>query len=389
MVRITLLLCAAIVAAASFACTQQQQQQPQRSSQAVCPDGSLFLDRVKLVQSGYAPAPDPMVSPTPPQNITEAPVDENSPYAPALESAFRLAPQAFQNTLCDPRLRRIYVNGPMTCSRFIDCEHNSWGYRSYTDYTTYVAISAGLWKLPCPGHTSYVYHCFETDLLNGLLGYNNPLNPQLAFANSEADNFDMTILAALAHEIGHARWYQVMSPDGPAFNKNKQPNYDPNGFCGGAFFYDSWGGPVGAPPPWREFGQISPDLHRAQPQDAIALIRRNLETYRQHHEERILAVTANTLDKLYQAKSPWASYFASISPDEDFVETYKLYILTNAQDGIITNEGPLRSLKFELNIGSNPPYNENIPLDYVYGRKQILSQKMHCIANVIDSTKPM
>jgi hypothetical protein len=51
----------------------------------------------------------------------------------------------------------------------------------------------------------------------------------------------------------------------------------------------------------------------------------------------------------------WASMFATVSPDEDFVETYKMWVLTNAQ----TN--PLTSLKVAI-PNTNPQLTPDMVL---------------------------
>jgi hypothetical protein len=386
MIRNAFLLCAGIIAAACFACAPAPTSAPApppggptlggtgSAGSATCPDGSAFLAHVKFVVNGYD-ASSNYQSP-PPQGIGMA-IDANSTYAQALQNAFLLAPHAFQDRLCG--LSGIYVNGPTACSKLAACIRNSWGFRVWLNpktYGNYIAISAGLWNLTCPNGSTYVYHCFETDLLNAVLGSDPTgiLSPRHPAANAEADNFDMTILAALAHEVGHVQWYQMMSPNGPGTLLGI-PTYDPNGFCGGNFFNQSWATPVPAPPAWRQFGQIATAQHLAGPKNIIAMIDRDVRN-------RALPVAASLLDQLHQAKAPWPSYFASISPDEDFVETYKFYVLTNAQKNIISGEGPLTSLIFLINTGLKT-YKENIPDDYIKGNKLLLSIKTSCISMAI------
>jgi hypothetical protein len=80
------------------------------------------------------------------------------------------------------------------------------------------------------------------------------------------------------------------------------------------------------------------------------------------------------LEQLYQPAQPWATYFGAISPDEDFVETYKFYILTSAQPVPSLNEGPLTSLPIVLNGMAH-----DIPNDYLAGKKSRLFNKAQCI----------
>jgi hypothetical protein len=380
MVRSAFLICVGIIAVACFACAPAPPGPPTQTTAATC-DTPTFLGHVKFVPNGFPPpSTDPNTPPSlPPGTVTSI----GMPYAQTLQNAFQLAPPRFQTTLCG--LTAIYVNGPTTCSKLADCIGNSWGFRVWHPYPqppeTYIAISAGLWNRTCPDGSSYVYHCFETELLNAVFGW-DPLNsyaPKHGPANPEADNFDMTILAALAHEVGHVRWYQVITPNSPGVVA-----YDPNTstFCGPgspSFFSYSWN-PVGPPPVWRQFAARSGDQHGTPPQ---------ISTIDAYVKQGDLGGAAYYLDQLYQESAPWASYFAAISPDEDFVETYKFYILTKAQNlnillsnNQILSEGHLKSLPTTIN-GVVKNYYRNIPDDYTKGKKQALTNKTNCIATVI------
>jgi hypothetical protein len=255
---------------------------------------------------------------------------------------------------------------------------NSWGYRAWKSRTTHIAISAALWGRTCPDGSAYAYHCFESDLLAGLLKWPAaPPPPRYAAANPAADTFDMTILAALAHEVGHVHWYEVMKADHPGPGNG----YNPNLFCGGTFFVNSWQTPIHRiPPVWRGFGDRD-NSHFKPPE--IATIDADIT-------RKDWLQAAGDLDWLYQPTQPWASFFGALSPDEDFVETYKLYVLTNAQSGPVANEGPLTSLPITFVTG--PP--ENIPNAYGtpdpgnFGapsitQKSVLARKAKCIGQTI------
>jgi hypothetical protein len=378
MIRSAHLLCAIIVIGACFACAPLLP--PIQPTAATCFDGSNFLNHVVFVQNGLPPpSTNPNTPPAAPQPVNTTPIT-GTPYAQALQNAFLLAPPSFQTTLCG--LTAIYVNGPTTCSNLADCIGNSWGFRVWQNPPampqTYVAITAGLWSLPpCSGSPSYAYHCFETDLLNTVLG-STPHFFQYNSANPAADNFDMTILAALAHEAAHVRWYQVMAPNAPGVL-----GYNPNNFlCTSnpgtpSFFSYSWSPSVQKAPVWRVFltldkrnhGFGAPDVHKVRPQiRAIdALVNAGNMTR-----------AAAFLEDLYQPTQPWASYFAAISPDEDFIETYKFYVLTNAQSVTSLSEGPLTNLQISI-AGSA----HDIPGDYLAGNKPLLSSKTQCVAPVI------
>jgi hypothetical protein len=330
-----------------------------------------FLDHVKFVQNGYTPS----VKLSAPPAGTGTSIDPASNYATNLVDAFLLAPPSFQNRLCS--LTGIFVNGPVNCPGFADCFGNSWGYRVWPSKETYVAISAGLWNGTClDGSSPYSYHCYETDLLNTVVGWqgSSPPPPQYGAANAAADTLDMTILAALAHEVGHVRWYEVITPNGPGV-----ASYDPNAFlCTSnpgtpSFFSYSWKQSVQRPPPWRLFltrdkrknGFGAPDRHLFPPEI------KDIDNAIDHGHMTSALID---LEQLYQPAQPWATYFGAISPDEDFVETYKFYILTSAQPVPSLNEGPLTSLPIVLNGMAH-----DIPNDYLAGKKSRLFNKAQCI----------
>jgi hypothetical protein len=362
MIRYALLLCAGLLAAACFACAQQQQAvfpppPPTRLSATCRIDGKPFLNRVLFVQNGWRPAAIPPDDPPPGLGTS---IDAHPNFAQNLENAFALASADFQDRLCG--LKAIYVNGPSGCPTLGSCIGASWGYRAWKTRNKYVALSAGLWDLRCSSGP-YLYHCFESDLLNLALDGKiaDPSPPQYDPANREADNFDMTVLAALAHEVAHVVWYEAMNPGNPGSH-----GYNPGKFCNGTFFPNSWQTPINEPPRWRVFGQRSDDSHAFFPDTT------NIDNAIDAGDW----VTAlGFVEQLYRTNQPWASYFASISPDEDFVETYKLIVLTSAQPVPALNEGPLTALPISL---AAVPHN--IPADYLAGSKTLLSIKTACVA---------
>jgi hypothetical protein len=156
--------------------------------------------------------------------------------------------------------------------------------------------------------------------------------------------------------------------------------------CGGAgkFFKGSWHGAVLKPPKWRQFltrherdnGNGAPDRHSAAGGPQVS----DIDDYIYYGNMKDAAFL---LDQLYQASKPWASYYAAVAPDEDFVETYKFYVLTNAKT-------PLTSLPILIN-GVIGWYQKDIPLDYGVvnpntglpdaTNKPLLLSKVTCIRN--------
>jgi hypothetical protein len=374
MIRSAHLLCVIILTTVCVACAPAvppppgAPPPPVQGAAATCPDGSAFLDHIRFVANGYVPSSNPGTRPVAPPAGIGTPIS-NSIYAQNLQNAFLLAPPSFQSRLCG--LTGIYINGPTTCSALADCIGNSWGFRAGPGQGTYIAVTAGLWNLSCSSGSPYVYHCFETDLLNAVLG-STPQFFRYSGANAAADNFDMTVLAALAHEVGHMQWYQVMTPTRPGTSA-----YNPNSFCTPSFFSYSWKVPVISPPVWRFFLTLDKRNHNFGAPDRH-LLAPDIKDIDHDIDRGDMQDASALVEQLYQPGQPWPSYFGAISPDEDFVETYKFYILTNAQSVPSLSEGPLTSLPIQI-----AGVQHDIPKDYLAGNKPQLSKKAQCLARVI------
>jgi hypothetical protein len=91
------------------------------------------------------------------------------------------------------------------------------------------------------------------------------------------------------------------------------------------------------------------------------------------------------LFQLYQDGQPWASLFGAQTPDEDFVETYVMYVLTGftAQTSTSgTYNGPLTSLPLTIPgyAGGGITYQwADVPRDLRAPGKAELTRKMACI----------
>lgn len=356
-----------LLAALCFACVAVAPPPPPLTASVVSKacNAASFATGVQVLDAGYDPnGPGHDNAQPPPQGSTQ-----NSTYKTALENAFNLAPPKVQAELCN--LDGVYINGGGCQASDPSCSGNSWGYRARSNKGLYIAIAAGLWNRTQP----YTYHQYETDLLDEIFHWNlswlTPAPPQYLPANSEADNFDMTVLAALAHELGHVLWYEVIK-------RNSGEDYDPNTFCasnGSTFFSGSWMTPVHKPPHWRGLGDRVGDSHKANPQIS------EIDNYMAAAQTDFAVLDLNTL---YQASYPWASYFSALSPDEDFVETFKFYVLTNANKNQVPNEGPLTSFPLRVYfVNGGHPNDANIPADYSPGGigKTELARKVACIYN--------
>jgi hypothetical protein len=189
------------------------------------------------------------------------------------------------------------------------------------------------------------------------------------------NNPEVTALAALAHELGHVRWYDanVPVPGGPYSFGGTLPCA--NGtfrFFDGSWQYTSTSF-LEIPNRWRNFGElVDPTVianreldHKNVPRlgpiyDAIA----------RHDVQALGPLNA----ALHQSNQPWSSFFGMLTPDEDFVETYRLWVLM---------EAGLQSFPVTIPHGNgNNPAIRNIIADLIAGNKIELRQKIDCVAAI-------
>jgi hypothetical protein len=270
----------------------------------------------------------------------------------------------------------------------------SWGFRDRsTPQNRYIGLSQQyLWG--SAGTTSPpIYSQFETNLLAQVMAglqmpwpqspplpapqFPNP--PTFSTAYNDQTPVDvpaMTVLAALAHEFGHVLWYDLIK----ASNGDQ---YDPTQFCqntGTQFFKNSWYR-VSRPSPW--VGFVTPSDDHATGVTKLVYLQNALNS-----NPPDFTAAARLLNSLYANENNgnksgvWGSLFGAISPEEDFAETFKMYIMTRDD----TNNGqPVTSMA--LNIfsqpGNSPKYTPDLYFDiYSNGnkhKKQELARKITCI----------
>jgi hypothetical protein len=357
MIRSALILSAGLLAAACFACVAVAPPPPppplsamstgtaQISSSAAparpldvlpnCADGgnpNSFINKVYTLSYLYDPSNTTYTPPVGVQPIagTSALVQ----YKNDLVSAYCTAAQSFKAQLDD--LDGVFI----TCLNENNCVPSnqdvfktSWGFRENvsnqsTLQHTYVALSADLWP---PGLTQspMVYSYFEYGIINTLLNVaSNPLPANQYLTITPNPNTSvMTVLAALAHELGHIYWWKFAGA----------PNFN----CGAEFSGASWQNVDPSIWQFHRFGMTSPGDTIKGARPGIGRIINDI-----NHNGNVI----KDLHDIYGGD--WASLFATVSPDEDFVETYKLWMLASSG---LTN--------FTVNVG---PYN---PVDTVAALK--------------------
>lgn len=363
---IALILMIGLVALIGFACVPP----PPPPIAQVCTDGALN------------PVPFLKVPFYPEEPFTQPPEADTATVNPDIQSdlaaAFQAAPPFFKAQLCN--LHGIYINptgcsgyDPNTCGSLsdIDIANNSWGFRLRSPSKEgYIAISLGLWKNNSCGGAKKVcapsFQTFETRRLLALLDVTAERDLRLLSAEAHRPRLNfpsysispdiatLSVLAALAHEFGHLLWWQYFVPQvGSKY-------VDTATFCNGRFYPSgSWQGtPVDIPPKrWVYFGEILD-----QPKDSDVLrLRRLLRSadYSQAFE---------VLHRIY-SDGRWASALAAFSADEDFVETFQLFVLMNAglrqsavttygrrtqSDNVVRDATVARSLQAKLQCFAGP-----------------------------------
>jgi hypothetical protein len=312
-----LIFCLGLVATLTAACTQQMAagfaapaltcaDQGITDAQFFVNKKVFFLDPNFDPRTGASPLPGQVTAAT-------------SPYSDDVGAAWTAAPLFFQNLLCN--LDGVYIVrnncsiGSCTPGDILDY---SWGFRGNTlPVKRYIATSQQLWyntgQLPNLGQ-------YETDRLEALLGTLSPIRKKYSLASFTVspNNGTMTMLAALAHEYGHLLWYDKF-----VINDDGLPNLGGHAnnavFCGGNFYpRGSWPYVVDVPPGrWIGFGEI---LNQAGTSEVLQLpgLLGHSSPYAGEH-----------LYKLFNHPR-WPSVLAAFSPDEEFVETFQLFVLRNA-----------------------------------------------------------
>ena len=351
MIRNPLIPAAAILAAACFACVPPPSSGPvlvgaSVASSATCNPGN-FQSKVSYLTTAFQPR---LGASRPPTGALPNPSGAPD-YAADLGKAYCAASDAFRQQL--DSLDYVYINA-VACAASADCFAESWGWRR--SQTTggpqrIIALSSGFWTGP---HPRAAYSVYETDLAESIL----PPSTGVSFQNANVDDFATTLVAALAHEMAHIRYYDLVGSN-------------PANYCSNKFYNTVWNQPVQPPPAWRRLLTLTerdylrshgqwPNSHKSPPHFADI-----------DHPGLGGTPRNQLIFQLLAQSQPWASLFAATAPDEDFIETYKFKVLTTAVN-------PLKSVVISIAGITN---TANIVADYVGGYKTDLATKVGCIPN--------
>jgi len=393
MIRSALLLCAALLAAACFACAQaivpigQAPPPPPLAVACNANDASSFVpSKVFVLDTRFGFNPYPGFG-DPPALLGASPAPST---ADDLTQAFGTAPLFFRAQLC--ALDGVFVD-PTPCAGPDQCSTRSWGYRDPRTGKMYIGLSANtLW--PSGAHAPLLMK-YETDLLNWEL---STLNGGLSWGAAGSPYFSshyglgdpantsaMTVLAALAHELGHVRWYQVNVSIPGSFNYDFTKYLMPCKSDGTtSFFGEGWDDRdllALQPPQWRKAVGTDPRDPLHVPTHAMPPQNDKLK-----HPVN-LGDLGQTLAALHDSAHPWASLLASLSPDHDFVETHVFDVLTR-NSGFKDPIGHpyVRSLQLTIPVGGGSVARD-VPYDYFNhaGDKAKFVRKVACVAWINDN----
>jgi hypothetical protein len=353
-------LCTLVTIASCVACSEAPMSQRSLSSAlpnvlvAKCPT----LQVSNIDDLTYDPA-----TLTPPTSTTA--LDAMSIEYTEIQTAFANSPPFFQNQLCS--LKGIYIVPT-------NAKHPaSWGFRDPQNPANgYIGISDNLWQPDPFTHkprmtlTDYLNHIVIPNLLSSL-----DIMPFYNFANQ--DTSMMMLISVLAHEYGHVLWNNIL-----VTTLGGDPSFDK--FCPGVFPSASWTNQIKqAPGGWRRFGDVADASVVVQDPDDplggdsddstdqevnVATLQKFISKTKYRKARRLI------YHLLGSTKRPWPSLFAAFSANEDFVETFTLYVLHNVSS-------PLMSLKLQIPLKDGGVL---VPVDILgtIVNRPLLSGKMLC-----------
>jgi hypothetical protein len=381
MTRSILLVAAGIFSAVLFACVQTPSPPPARTS--VAANCTFNASSVGVLAPRYFPDPDSNTYSSPGQNL-QAGSFLSPQMLNDINAAFTNAPLPVQNDIC--ALSGIFIDtsscqgGTINpCTPVDNKIPVSWGYRSYNKNkpdagSMYIAIPATLWPaanaaaIPLSQYEQSVVQFFAQNAGNANWSsggaYPLPTISNVSYSNS--DTSWPTVLAALAHELGHVKFNYTIHKKN---NYGKDYDFSALNSCnisGVTDFFNWWtyngnGKKLIPKGYWRHLGRQDNVNSNARIDHSLSPYLSDFQDLTQNPNSLLYALYAGQVE-------PWASFWGAWSPDEDFVETYVLLSLLNNMQSL------------QISIPGYSPYD--IIANTTQDNKPILYGKIQCVANL-------
>jgi hypothetical protein len=332
-----------------------------KQTAGICPDGTRISDKVVELNPPFDAKTygKCVIKGSACDKVPTGTTPSNSMYATNITAAFNIAPTSFQNELCN--LDKIYI---VTDRNLQQTNPIAWGMRERlhphaNGSKHHIAISSLVWTTLL----SNTYSGYENWVLGALLQYpwssgNTPL-----YAASP-DTEELMTLGILAHEMGHILWFDKNIFAHQCLVNNQIYSY-----------YDLTWQNVGVKHGFHDFGEsqdVGNHLYESfTKKDIVDLLKRNTQAS--------FNKAGMDLQTIY-SEAYWPSIFGFVAPDEDFVEAYKLWVLTNAASG-----SNLQSLTIQIPLPQ--PLTVYI-LQNFNNANSILGQKKIWVDELLNPTSP-
>ena len=375
----TKILLAATIAAVCTACAAERSPS---HGQSVSPFASKCKpnDADSFAQAVQYTETEPYTNGTFNDPVPLGALNPNGKIYADIKNAFAAAPQKFRRDLC--KLDGVFID-QRPCSTACSMS-NAWGVRNPTSKKRYIALPIGLWTNDSTSAPKF--SVYETDLLAQVIlalqsqyGYPAKVWPsrppvfQPASSSGSSPPVDIdtsttTVLAAMAHEFGHVLWYDKLKGSGS--------NYDASAFCidstAQGFFEVAWSR-VSTPPQWVAFS-VGADVHNGVKTDDLLKAIANNDA---DLAARLLNLLFSDDTGTNASTGVWPSLFGTVSPQEDFAETFKFYIVSHPR---ANGSNPITSMPLTISGASGQPYTPNVFADFALGnKKKELKRKWGCL----------
>jgi hypothetical protein len=380
--RYTLLAPVVMIAAVCFACVQSPTtpaSQPQALSihgrPPVC---SFDASKVRILQQNYDPNFNHphYLSPGSPGTIQVSNISNQ--MRDDINNAFVNAPPSVQREMCVLTGFNVFIDSD-TCSNgvVVPCQpisavNPAWGLRDPSNGKMYIAIPGSLWSggsAGSPANAESLVQYEDAALQAVVAKVNNSVwsaSPPRITSSKPIDTWP-AVLAALAHELGHVKFFYTIHGKNQSFTALQPCLSTVPGTSDVPDFFSGWSynNPKKLVPKdsWRLLlDKKSDDNGSSVDHSATPLLSQFPASA---NPDQLLT---NLLTSVNQ---PWPSFWGAWSPDEQFVETYVLYALA----GDAQNPGNVQ--KLEITIGGSP-------YDIIQGIPNMpaLNNRIGCVASL-------